>query len=218
MKKSANLWKSIRLGLAVLAGLVIYAYGFQVTKVDLTEFRKESRQESRLRTLRQFARPDILEYDQEVFVTYTPILVPCPAGGYTPPEPDKNGPYLVFTPACGNPGETILVEGFNLQPGTEGPVSFVPSSDPNNTLALLSERARADEDGHFSIEFKLPERPSESEQYIAPRCAATLAGRTCHSRLSKPGTRSSKRSSWRCWRPPLAPCFRCRSASSPPAT
>ena len=166
MKKTANLWKSLRLGLAVLAGLVIYAYGFQVTKVDLTEFRKESRQESRLRTLRQFARPDILEYEQEVFVTYTPILVPCPAGGYTPPEPDKSGPYLVFTPPCGNPGETIVVEGFNLQPGTEGPVSFVPSSDPTDTLALLSVRARADDSGHFSIEFKLPERPGESEQYI----------------------------------------------------
>ena len=64
MKKTAKLWKSIRLGLFVLAGMVVYAYGFQVTQVDLTEFRKESRQESRLRTLRQFARPDILEYEQ----------------------------------------------------------------------------------------------------------------------------------------------------------
>ena len=33
--KKASPWKSAQLGLAILAGLLIYAYGFQITKVDL---------------------------------------------------------------------------------------------------------------------------------------------------------------------------------------
>jgi len=40
-KKKASPWKSIQLGLAILAGLLVYAYGFQVTRVDLEDLRSE---------------------------------------------------------------------------------------------------------------------------------------------------------------------------------
>src|SRR5512143_295081 len=104
-KKKSSPWKSIQLGLAILAGLVIYAYGFQVTKVDLEDLRSERRQESLIRVMRALAKPDILAYDQKEQVINAPVYVTCPAGGTpTVAEPDKTGAYLVITPTCANPG------------------------------------------------------------------------------------------------------------------
>ena len=80
-KKKASLWKSLQLGLAVLAGLLVYAYGFQITQVDLEDLRSERRQESLVRVMRALARPEIFEYEQEVEVINAPIYVPCPADG-----------------------------------------------------------------------------------------------------------------------------------------
>ena len=40
-RKKSTLGKSLQLGLAVLAGLLVYAYGFQITQVDLEDLRSE---------------------------------------------------------------------------------------------------------------------------------------------------------------------------------
>src|SRR3990172_7879551 len=92
-RKKTSPWKSIQLGLAILAGLLIYAYGFQITKVDLEDLRSERRQESMVRVLRALAKPEIFAYDQEVEVVNFPIYVPCPANGNpTVPNPETTGP------------------------------------------------------------------------------------------------------------------------------
>lgn len=166
MKKSSPFWKSLRLGLAVLAGLVIYAYGFQVTQVDLEEFRKPERQERRLRVMRELARPDLLAYEQEEFIVSAPLRVPCPPEGYSAPAPDTSGPYLIVTPACADPLTEVTVEGHNFPARTRGPVSFIPSTDPNDTLALQPLRVEADSSGSFILTYKLPNRPSEETQYL----------------------------------------------------
>lgn len=73
MNKKTSPWKSIQLGLAVLLVLFIYAYGFEITKVNLEEIRSEQRQESLVRVTRALARPDILEYDQEEILINNPV-------------------------------------------------------------------------------------------------------------------------------------------------
>ena len=166
MKTKSSLWKSARLGLAVLAGLVIYAYGFQVTKVDLDEFRKESRQDSRIRTMRALASPDILEYEQEEFITALPVYIPCPSDLSIIPQPDTTGAYITMDPLCGDPGQIIQIEGYNLEPNTDGPISFIPSNDLNDTLALQRGRVEVDENGRFSFTMELPDRSSDDVQYI----------------------------------------------------
>ncbi|MFN3308289.1 MAG: ABC transporter permease subunit [Anaerolineales bacterium] len=165
-KPKASLWKSLRLGLGIIAIVLIYAYGFQVTKVDLAEFRKESRQDSRIRVLRALARPDIFEYDQEEFTVYAPIYVPCPEQPPDLPPPDTSQPYLVLSASCGKPNESIQVEGFNFQPNIKGPIFFVPSSDPYDTLALQRGNIETDSQGHFATVIRLPNRPSAEVQYI----------------------------------------------------
>lgn len=162
MKKPSNLWRSITLGLAVLAGLIVYAYGFQVTKVSLEETRSPRRQTQLIRIIRAIAQPDILEYQKQEFEVNAPIYVPCPSGELNLPEPDRSGPYMVITPPCADPHAEINVEGFNFEPNTEGPIFFIPPSD----VRLQMGNIQTDSSGHFTVTVTLPKRPSEELQHV----------------------------------------------------
>ena len=50
----------------IVAAIVIYAYGFQVTQVNLEETAKPQRQQQLVRIIRALAQPDLLTYQQEV--------------------------------------------------------------------------------------------------------------------------------------------------------
>lgn len=166
-KKKTSPWKSIQVGLISLLVMIVFAYGFQITQVNLEELRSEKRQESLVRVTRALAKPEIFAYDQVEEVINQPIYVPCPPDGVEAPQAqDKSVPYLVLTPACGNPGDTIQVEGFNFAPNTTGPVRFVPGNDPNNIVTLGRENAETDASGHFLINLELPKRSSDDVQYI----------------------------------------------------
>lgn len=166
-KKKASPWKSIQVGLFTFLALIIFAYGFQITKVNLEELRSENRQQSLIRVTRALAQPEILEYDQVEEVVNQPVYVPCSQNG-SASEADQNTsePYIVITPACAAPGETVQVEGFNFAPYTIGPIRFVPGSDPSNVVSLGRVNAETDADGHFIASMELPKRPSDDVQHI----------------------------------------------------
>lgn len=164
--KKASPWKSLGTGIAVLAGLIIYAYGFQITKIDLEQLRSERRQESLVRVTRALVQPDIFEYEQESQFANSQVYVTCPAGGATVEAPDMSGPYVTVSPSCAEPGESVTVEGFNFLPNSSGPVRFVPGNDPTNVVELGNDTAAADADGHFVVTLALPNRPSDEAQYI----------------------------------------------------
>ena len=166
--KKSSPWKSIQVGLAVLLVLFIYAYGFDVTKVNLEELRSQRRQESLTRVTRTLAQPDIITYDKEKVVVNSPLYVPCPANNTLSnlPTAEPSTAYLVIKPACANPGETVQVDGFNFPPNTTGPIRFVPGNDPLNVVALGRESIKTDSDGHFTTSFVLPDRLSDELQHI----------------------------------------------------
>ena len=167
-KSSASAWKSIQVGLAVLLGLFVYAYGFDVTKVNLEELRSEKRQESLTRVTRTLAKPDIITYDQQEAIVNLPLYVPCPKNDAlsTLPAADTSNPYLMIKPACANPGEMVQVEGYNFPPNITGPIRFIPGGDPQNIVALGRETIKTDDDGHFTTSFVLPDRISDEPQHI----------------------------------------------------
>ncbi|HKZ44374.1 MAG TPA: hypothetical protein VJZ78_04995, partial [Anaerolineales bacterium] len=82
--KKASPLRSLSVGLITLLILVVYAYGFQVTKVNLEELKSEQRQSSLQRVTRALARPDLFEYDQTEVVVNYPILTPCNPDGTLP--------------------------------------------------------------------------------------------------------------------------------------
>jgi phosphonate ABC transporter permease subunit PhnE len=167
-KNNPSLRKSLTIGLGTALVILVFAYGFKITKVNLTELRSETRQGSLARVMRALARPDLFAFAQEKQSATAPLYVPCPAQGVadTLPAPDASGPYLVVTPACSAPGEMVEVEGFNFYPNGEGPLRFVPGSDPTSLVMLGNDVAATDSKGHFLAELKLPKRTSEDVQYV----------------------------------------------------
>ncbi|HEX2992769.1 MAG TPA: hypothetical protein VHO49_18930, partial [Anaerolineales bacterium] len=156
--KKASPWKSLQRGLLVLLILIIFAYGFEITDIDLEQLRSEQRQTSLQRVVRALAQPDIFEYEQEEQQAMTPLFVTCPADGEPElPTPDTSGPYLTVTPTCAEPNETVTIEGFNFFPNAQGPVRFVPGNDPTNLVQLGNEIGVTDEDGHFVTTLALPD-------------------------------------------------------------
>jgi phosphonate ABC transporter permease subunit PhnE len=168
MKKRTSVWKSLRAGLGTGLVLLVVAFGFQITKVNLTELRSEQRQGSLRRVIRALSRPDIVAYEQEEEPSTAPLYVPCPGedGPDALPGPDPSGPYLVVSPACAAPGESVQVEGFNFFPNAGGPLRFVPGSDPTNPVALGNDIVTTDGEGYFIATMRLPDRPSDGVQYV----------------------------------------------------
>jgi hypothetical protein len=90
----ARAGRALLIGFSVLLGFLVYAYGFQVTKVDLEETKSERRQEQLFRILRALAQPDLIEYDRHdtsaeapVYVRVLrgmPLTAPPPANPYHP--------------------------------------------------------------------------------------------------------------------------------------
>ncbi|MBC8018878.1 MAG: hypothetical protein H7X83_10225, partial [Verrucomicrobia bacterium] len=107
--KKASPWKSLRTGLVVLLALIVYAYGFEITNIDLEELRSEQRQQSLQRVMRALAQPDIFEFERDEQKVTAPVYVTCPADGSIPeiPVQDTSGPYVTVTPICAEPGETV---------------------------------------------------------------------------------------------------------------
>jgi phosphonate ABC transporter permease subunit PhnE len=164
MKKSKpSITRSLLMGLFVVIAILVFAYGFQVTKVNFEKTRSEDRLTQLQRIIRALAHPNIFEFEQDETFVETPIWMPCPTGELSIPEPDRSGPYLVLDPPCQDPGNSIVVEGFNFLPGTKGPINLIPPSGASLNL----ESFEADENGYFQENVKLPKRqPVEEAQLI----------------------------------------------------
>lgn len=148
--------------LAILVAVVIYAYGFEVTQVNLEELGSPTRQQSLARIIRALAQPDFFEYEQEEFIIEQPIYVPCPEGGapeIAAPEPGE--PYLE-APACAEPESEIVVIGHNFAPNTTGPLNFIPPSGVSLQLA----RIETDGSGEFELSVALRDRTADEAQYL----------------------------------------------------
>jgi len=158
-KKKPDIRRSILTGFGVLLAILVYAYGFQVTKVNFEQTKSERRQEQLFRILRALARPDIFKYEQEEFEVHIEIMTPCPADGFIPPTiEDTTLPYLVVTPPCADPRTEVTIEGFNFTPLLRGPINFEPF---NSGVELQLGSIAVDEDGYFSLTTRLPNRPAE---------------------------------------------------------
>lgn len=165
--KKPNIWRSLSIGLIFFVIFIIYAYGVEVTKVNLGELREPRRQESLVRVMRALFRPDIIAYDQEEVTINAPILVPCPEGNLPEIEPQpEEGPRIFISPGCAAPGETVHVQGSGFLGNAEGPLRFVPGNDPNNVVSLGRDFITTDSNGHFEADLVIPERESPEPQFI----------------------------------------------------
>ena len=154
----------LKIAIIVAVGLIVYAFGFEKTDVDLTEVRDEQRQLQLFRIVRALAHPDLVTYDSAELLVSTSIFAPC-NGDAAAEVGDQVEPYIVVTPSCAAPGEPIRVEGFGFAADAEAGVDFLPDSEFTITISL--GRFVTGPDGQFVLETNLPEdRSSENAQQI----------------------------------------------------
>ena len=163
MKTQKRVLRSIGLGAAILVVLIVYAYGFKVTKVNFKETSSERRLTQLTRILRALAHPDVITYDLDEAFVEAPFYLPCPEEPVTQPEPDTSSAYLVTNVPCADAKSTIIVEGYNIVPRSRGPVNFLTASGVKLQLGNFI----ADDNGNFRLEVELPNRqPVAEAQHI----------------------------------------------------
>jgi phosphonate ABC transporter permease subunit PhnE len=163
-----SILRSLTLGLTVFIVALVFAYGVEVTDVDLSELQDERRQESMVRVIRSLFHPDIIAYEQEQVIVNQPFYTPCPAGGVADLETvTVEGASLTITPACADPGATVLVQGSGFFANTEGPLRFVPNNDPASNVSVGRDFVTTNANGEFSAHLVLPDdRASDDVQFI----------------------------------------------------
>lgn len=159
MKKSSSPIRSLAVGLITLLVLVTVAYGFTVTNINFEETRSERRVSSLTRILRALAHPRIFNYEYEEVDVEIPFYLGCPEGGVEPPEVDRSGAFILTSAACAEPGETIVVEGYNFQENSSGPINFIGfSADAPDGVPLQMGSFQADAQGNFQVGVTIPRR------------------------------------------------------------
>jgi phosphonate ABC transporter permease subunit PhnE len=156
---------------AVLVGVLIYAYGWQVTDIDIEETQNPTRQASVQRALRELFAPDLFDQETESVFAEANFQMDCESG--TPPAETpvlEDTPYIVITPTCGVRGDIVTVEGFNFEPHTPSALRWIPpagQSRPLQPLGIEGNVTDTDVTGHFRVEVQVPSiRGSTTEFHL----------------------------------------------------
>jgi phosphonate transport system permease protein len=156
--RPTGLLSSWRWIVAVVVGILIYAFGWRVTEINLQKLVTGA--PDVVHIVRQLIQPDLLTRDKEYQHAYADFLVPC-AGLPAPRQPavSETEPYLVLSHTCGESGEPLSVEGFNFRPDTRGIVRWVPPVGTKRSLQYFD----TDAEGHFAVGIGVPDVEASAE-------------------------------------------------------
>jgi phosphonate transport system permease protein len=146
-KYTVPAWRYGRNALIAVIIVIVYAYSFSVTQIDLrrliTDFPKAAP------IIQDFLTPDLFTRGQQI-ESYV-INYPAPCGSGEVSIPPASGPRLAATPPCSDPGATIRVEGFELRPNTGVQLRWLLPGDRR----LRSAQATTDSAGYFSTQVEV---------------------------------------------------------------
>ena len=145
--------------------LLLYAYGTDVTKINLEEPQDPARQEVATRVIRALARPDFLDYQEEKRGMDITIRMLCPEVviGSQITLGDRQ---TTLKPNCASTTQDVLIlQGSGFKPRTSGIIRWYPPGEVQTTRALST--FRTDRDGNFEVDFTMPDiRPTDEPQRI----------------------------------------------------
>jgi phosphonate ABC transporter permease subunit PhnE len=160
MKTPRSAARTVGYVLLIVVGLLVYAYGWKVTDINIDVIQDESRQKRVILALRGLLNPILFERDTDSEIAYAYFYVPCQDQPPHQPEVDEDEPYIELTPLCGDENDLITIEVFNFHPYSQGYVRWTPPGRSTQTRS----RFRTDGDGRFkSSELRVP-TASESEE------------------------------------------------------
>ena len=160
-EKRRSLRRTLWILFAVVAGFVVYAYGFQVVDVNLDRIGDPIRQERISNVIRALGSPDLLIYEAIATDLDVEFAMPCPTGGFEPAESD-DGAKISINPTCADPRAVVTVLGEGFAQNEAINIFFVPP----NGVELRVAQTRASAEGTFAVEAQLPDRPDEVVQII----------------------------------------------------
>jgi len=155
--KPRGLLSSWRFIVGLLVGIVVYAYGWQVTEIDLEKLATGAPKIVHIVT--QIVQPDFLSRDKEYQTVEADFQVPCTGSYPQHLAASESEPYLVLSQTCGVPGEPLMLEGINFRPNTRGTLRWVPPTGTRRSLQHID----SDGEGHFVIAISVPD-VAESEE------------------------------------------------------
>jgi hypothetical protein len=168
-QNSRSIWHPLGTFLAVLVILLVYAYGFQITQVNLEKPKEERRQIQLTNIIRGLVRPRLLEYEEERVEVEALVMMPCNPQVSLPPV-DTSGRYIELTPNCVELGGEVTVKGYNFEPGETVYLFFVPEAASIHEvieLRLADESINVDSQGRFTYVAEMrKDRPSDEPQIV----------------------------------------------------
>jgi phosphonate ABC transporter permease subunit PhnE len=154
----------LRTILFVVAAVLLFAYAFEVTEVNLAEPLRPQRQANLVSLIRELARPDFFDFDEETRSTNLSIRMPCPElirGSQVTSEER----VVLMAPNCATTTQDVLsLTGQGFPANVQGVVRWYPAgATTTRTLTPF----RADAEGNFTVNFTMPDiRETEEPQRI----------------------------------------------------
>ena len=159
--RSPNWWKT---PIIILVLFLLYAYGLQVTKVDLKEPLESRRQENLVSLIRSFAQPDLFAFDTETRRTAVTLRMPCPEE-IKGSQVSLEGRQLLVTPNCASTTQdAISVSGDGFLPNADGLIAWTPIG---TTSTRRVAEFKVSDAGQIDVTFTMPDiRASEEPQTL----------------------------------------------------
>ena len=141
-------------GFFLLLAIVAYVVGYRVTEINpvklLTSLPKSQK------ILSDLVHPDL--FTRETNDATLDIVFPVPCGSAEPAQLSDNGPRIVPSVPCANPGDTFTLQGSGMAPNNDVKIQWLlPSGN-----ALFSKLAATDADGSFTAQIEV--RPINAAQ------------------------------------------------------
>ncbi len=147
---------------AAAAVLIIFAYGWSVTDINLNRPQEPLRQQNVGNALRELLSPNIFQQDYTIINATTPILMDCPADGSAPAPAEPTGgdePHVVVTPACARSGELVTVQGYNFYPDSLARINWIAADGERRIRQVVgtsNDNFVTNPDGTFTVEIEVP--------------------------------------------------------------
>jgi phosphonate ABC transporter permease subunit PhnE len=157
-RASAALRRTLLLIVAAVV-LVIFAYGWTVTDIDLSVPQEPVRQQNVGNALRELLSPNVFTQDYDVQGTTAPFLVDCTDDFAAPPPAFSETAYIVVFPACASSGEMVRVEGYNFLPNTLARINWIALDGERRARAIAGgdgDNFVTDDDGTFEVQIEVP--------------------------------------------------------------
>jgi hypothetical protein len=139
--ESKSALQRLLLVLAITIGMLIYAYAWTSTEVDLTLPQEPLRQENLTRALRELLSPNIFNQERELQIYEAPFLMDCETGDAPEQaDPDASEMVVILEPVCADSGDTITVKLLNATVSADARIRWQPPADEEGEEA--NERPR----------------------------------------------------------------------------